>query len=281
LLVLLHGNSAFVAVGKLEMTAISVADKINRRTMRDSVREYSVYDGLNTTEQKVFADLAGEVKDKSILDLGVGGGRTTSALLQISDDYVGVDYTQEMIDVCRSRFPGVRFEHADARSMPQYLDRSFKLIVFTCNGISMVDHAGRIAIFNEVRRLLAVDGVFVFSTYNSNSDEYERRFEFPEFEPSMNPARLVVRAARFALHTAFRLVNRLRYLRHEVRTDEYSIINDRCHHYATMLYYLSMENQLKQLKAAGFDNVPTVYDIEGRVAEPNERSDSLTYVVRA
>jgi SAM-dependent methyltransferase len=263
------------------MSATSATDKINRQTMRASVGEYSIHGGLNATEEKVFGDLAGEVSNQAILDLGVGGGRTTQALLQISDDYIGVDYMQEMVDACRARFPSVRFEHADARSMPQYADRSFKLVVFACNGISMVDHAGRIAIFNEVRRLLAVDGIFVFSTYNLNSDEYERGFQFPDFDLSKNPARLVVRAARFLLHTAFGVVNRLRYLRHEVRSGEYSIINDRCHHYATMLYYLSMENQLKQLKAAGFDNVPTVYDMRGRIAGPNERGDSLTYVVRA
>jgi SAM-dependent methyltransferase len=249
--------------------------------MRESVDLYSVYVGLNAPEQRVFHELANEVRNKAILDLGVGGGRTTPALLQISADYLGVDYMPEMVDACRVRFPGIRFEHADARSMPQFPDKSFKLIVFACNGVSMVDHRGRIAILSEVRRLLAPDGIFVFSTYNKNCAEFERWFEFPALDYTWNPIRLAVRVARFATNTIRGLGNRLRFLRHEVHADEYSIINDRCHHYATMLYYISIEQQLKQLKAAGFATTPLIYDIAGKPAEASCRSDSLTYVVRA
>jgi len=257
-----------------------VADGINRQTMRESVGVYSIDQGLNPPEQRVFTELADEVKNKPILDIGVGGGRTTAALLNISSDYVGVDYMQEMIDACRTRFPGIRFEHADARSMPQFPEKSFKLIVFACNGVSMVDHHGRLAILSEVRRLLAPGGVFVFSTYNKNSAEYERWFEFPTFDYAANPIRLAVRTVRFAIDTIRGLINRLRYLRFEVHAEEYSIINDRCHHYATMLYYISVENQLKQLKAAGFDSVPVIYDVSGELVDSSSRSDSLTYVVR-
>jgi len=259
----------------------SEADSINRQTMRESVDSYSLHEELSAPEQRVFSEMGDEVRNKPILDLGVGGGRTTAALLQISGDYIGVDYMPEMVKACRSRFPDIRFEHADARSMPQFADRSFKLIVFACNGVSMVDHAGRIAILHEVRRLLTADGIFVFSTYNKNCAEYERWFEFPSFNQTKNPIKLAVRVARFALDATRGLINRLRYLRHEVHTDEYSIINDRCHSYATLLYYTSIENQLKQLKVAGFHGVPTIYDIAGRLAEATSRSDSLTYVVRA
>jgi ubiquinone/menaquinone biosynthesis C-methylase UbiE len=249
--------------------------------MRASVGIYSLDQELNPPEQRVFTELANEVKNRPILDLGVGGGRTTAALLKISSDYIGVDYMQEMIDACHARFPGIRFEHADARTMPQFPDKSFKLIVFACNGVSMVDHQGRIAILSEVRRLLAPDGIFVFSTYNKNCAEFERWFEFPTFKFAVNPLRLAVRTARFASDTARGFVNRVRFLRHEVHTDEYAIINDRCHRYATMLYYISIEQQLKQLKAAGFATMPLIYDIAGKPADASCRSDSLTYVVRA
>jgi hypothetical protein len=47
------------------------------------------------------------------------------------------------------------------------------------------------------------------------------------------------------------------FSRHDVRLPDYSIINDRCHHYTIMLYYISLENQRKQLEAAGFAPVPS------------------------
>jgi SAM-dependent methyltransferase len=262
------------------MNSLSAAESLNRKTMRDSVRWYSTYDELNAPERTAFAAVAAQFSNKRILDLGVGAGRTTPALLQISSNYTGIDYVPEMVAQCRNRFAGVRFEHADARSMQQFADRSFDLIVFACNGVSMVDHAGRKAILNEVRRLLDVGGVFIFSTYNRNSDEHDRGFELPAFTPSWNPLRLGVRAARFMVDLVRGLGNRLRYRRYEVRTEEYTIRNDRCHHYATMLYYISMENQFKQLLQAGFPHTPEVYDGSGQRAPQDTRADSLTYVVR-
>jgi ubiquinone/menaquinone biosynthesis C-methylase UbiE len=262
------------------MAAQSALDALNRQTIRKSVTWYATNDDLNAPEKAAFASVAAEFRNKRILDLGVGAGRTTPALIDISSDYVGIDYVAEMVTACRARFQGVRFEHMDARSMPRFSDQSFDLIVFACNGISMVDHEGRLAILKEIRRLLTSSGMLVFSTYNRASDEHDRWFEFPKLVASKNPARLAANTARFVLRSGRSLINRLRYMRHEVRTEEYTILNDRCHEYATMLYYITLQDQLKQLQRLGFTSTPTVYDSIGRIAAPTSRSDSLTYVVR-
>jgi SAM-dependent methyltransferase len=248
--------------------------------MRESVGIYARYEGLNPSERIAFDLVAAEFKGKAILDLGVGGGRTTPALAEISNNYLGVDYMPEMVAACQARFPDKRFAHVDARAMPQFADRSFDLIVFACNGVCMVDQVGRLAILREVRRLLVKNGVFIFSSYNTNCPEFERWFEFPRFNADRNPIKLAINSARFAVQTGRGLANRVRNLRHEVRTNEYSIINDRCHDYATMLYYISMDSQLRQLNNVGFESTPTIYDAEGRAADEHCRSDSLTYVVR-
>lgn len=259
----------------------SAIDIVNRETMRMAVDEYANDTKLSVPEAAALASIADAVRDKRILDIGVGGGRTTTELLRLSRDYVGVDYVEAMVNRCRERFPGVRYEHADARSMPQFADQSFDLIVFACNGISMVDHDGRMAIFREIRRLLSRNGVFVFSTYNRDSSEHDSWFVLPDFQLSANPLRIAVRSARFFKQLALSIFNRLRYLRHEVSTAEYSIINDRCHNYRTMLYYISPENQLRQLDAMGFKSKPTIYDLSGNTVSRAARDDSLTYVVHA
>jgi ubiquinone/menaquinone biosynthesis C-methylase UbiE len=262
------------------MSIAETVDRINRGAMNAAVGEYALHVGATPAEQVVFGAVAREMQGKRILDIGVGAGRTTPALLEISKDYTGVDYVEAMVERCRSRFPGVKFKHADARSMPEFADQSFDLIVFACHGISMVDHAGRLAILKEVRRLLSEDGVFIFSTYNRDSQEYHRSFEFPDFQHSWNPMRCAVRGLRFTKQLITRVRNRLRYGRHEEHTVEYSIKNDRCHDYSTMLYYIHIPDQLQQLKANGFNAAPVIYDIAGKPVATT-LDDALIYLVRS
>ena len=248
--------------------------------MQRTVDEYA-YDGLTPPEHAALASIASSSRGKRILDLGVGAGRTVPALHALSEHYVGVDYVPEMVAHCRDRFPKVRFEVADARSLTAFADRSFDLIVFACNGISMVAHEGRLAILKEVRRLLAPDGHFIFSTYNRNNKAHERFFIPPGFSMSLNPLRFGARAVRFGAHAVYGFYNRMRFARHEIRTDEYSIINDRCHDYSTMLYYINPDRQVEQLKSVGFRKAPALFDQRGEPVPETSMDDSLTYVVAA
>ena len=264
------------------MTEITRLDKLNRSTMHSAVRYYAIQSHLDRPEWNSLTGVADEIRGKRILDLGVGGGRTVSALLELSNDYIGIDYVEEMTETCRRRFPGVRFETMDARSMPELADGSFELIFFSCNGLCMVDHDGRLAILKEVHRLLTPNGVFIFSAYNRNSAEHDRLFTFPVFEPTSKAIKIPRRIASYTLHTALRIFNRLRNKRREIYASEYSIINDKCHDYRTMLYYITMEQQLKQLESIGFSPDICVYNSRGDVVRPddNERCDSLLYLTR-
>lgn len=256
----------------------STIDQLNRRTMRDAVGVYARFDSLGPAEVAALQSVADRVRNGRILDIGVGGGRTVGALLELSRDYIGVDYVNEMVEACRTRFPNVRFEHADARAMPQFTDASFDLIVFAWAGICMVDHEGRIAILNEVRRLLKPGGAFVFSSYNQNSADYTRFFSLPEFAWSRSPLRLAKNALTFTHALARRIINRMRFLPKEIRTNEFGIINDVSHDYSTLLYYISPRNQMQQLREAGFVNEVSTYDGSGGHADQNCRDGSITYV---
>jgi ubiquinone/menaquinone biosynthesis C-methylase UbiE len=261
------------------MQKTNIVDDVNQRTMHAAVAVYSAYDELSAPERVALASVSERMRGKSILDLGVGGGRTVQGLREISADYIGVDYVQGMVDSCRNKFPGVRFEHADARAMPQFADHSFDLIVFAWAGICMVDHEGRLAILKEVRRLLRPGGIFIFSTYNQSGPDHNQSFEFPEFAWTANPLKLAVRALRFARDSGTRARNKYRFRRHEVRSKEYSIINDRCHDYATMLYYITLANQRHQLQQAGFVNDAIAYDGNGNRIEGDTTDNAYTLLV--
>jgi SAM-dependent methyltransferase len=145
----------------------------------------------------------------------------------------------------------------------------------------MVDHEGRLAILKELHRVLRPGGYFVFSTYNRNSAEHGRLFALPELSMPETLRGAAKQAASFGFHTAMRLFNRVRYLRRQVATPEYSIINDKSHDYRTMLYYLTLEEQRRQLAQVGFQPNPRVY-ARGRLVEHDDGTlgDSMLFVAQ-
>lgn len=243
----------------------SAVDQINLAEMRkpSSIKHYSQRTELSSAEQAALDCVAVQARGRRILDIGVGGGRTVNALLQVSPDYVGVDNSMEMVVACRGRYPGVSFEHADARAMSTLPDASVHLAMFSCNGIGMVAHEDRLSIMREVHRVLEPGGVFLFSTHNQNCPDQSAGFKLPELTFSRNPARLLVRLSRFALKVPVRVARRYRYRKHEIRTAEYSMINDVCHDYGVMLYYITLANQRRQLEAMGFEKDAEAFDADG------------------
>lgn len=257
-------------------------DSINMRTMTDAsvVAHYARPWPLSPAEQACFDRIADEARGRPVLDIGVGGGRTVEALRRISDDYTGIDYSADMVAACRRRFPGVRFEHADARAMALVADASVFLAVFSCNGIGMVPHEDRLRILREVHRVLQPGGAFVFSTHNRNSPEYRRGFRFPDLQWSPNPLRLLVRSARFARDTLTRLRNRRRFRPLEVHAQDYAMVNDACHDYGTMLYYVTLEQQRRQLADAGFAADVEAWDLDGIRIGHDTCHDSIALIAR-
>jgi SAM-dependent methyltransferase len=260
----------------------NVVDSINLRTM-DSAAAVAAYSGsqsLTRAEQASLDRVRQEARDKPILDLGVGAGRTINALREVSRDYLAIDNSEAMLAAARRRYPDVRLEHADARDLGLLRDGTIFLAMFSCNGIGMVGHEDRLRIMRAVFRVLQPGGVFLFSTHNQDCPDHTAGFRFPEFEPSANPARLLVRAMRFARDTVVSIANRRRFRRHDVRTPEYSVINDYCHNYGTMLYYITLENQRRQLEHVGFAPNAEAYDREGNLITGGSRESSIAFVAR-
>jgi ubiquinone/menaquinone biosynthesis C-methylase UbiE len=261
----------------------AVIDQINRLEMgkASSVEHYTAFDGLFAAEQAALSRVALAARNRTILDIGVGAGRTVPGLLQISTDYLGVDISQEMVDACRRRFPGVAFQLADARALTGVADASVHLVMFSCSGIGMVSHDDRLLILREVRRVLEPGGVFLFSTHNQNSADHDAGFKLPGFSFAANPLRLFARLARFSKLTLVRMYRRGRFRKHELRTAEYSMINDECHDYGVMLYYISLERQRRQLEAMGFEMDALALDGSGQPVVGDTRESTFMLIARS
>lgn len=257
-------------------------DGINRREMNKpaSVAHYAWRNALSAAELAALTSTAQRAQGRQILDIGVGGGRTVQALREISVNYLGIDNSEAMVSACQRRFPDTRFEVMDAHAMTAVPDASVHLVLFSCNGMGMVAHDDRLLILREVFRVLEPGGVFLFSTHNQNSPDHQAGFQWPEFKMSRNPARWLVRITRFSRQLLLRSVRRQQFKSLEIRTPDYSVINDVCHDYGVMLYYIGLRQQRLQLQALGFASNALAFDLLGHAVEDDTCDSSIMLVAR-
>jgi ubiquinone/menaquinone biosynthesis C-methylase UbiE len=106
----------------------------------------------------IFEKYWGAYARKRVLDLGVGGGRTTHSLAPHASLYIGIDYSRAMIEICQDRFPHHQFEPGDARDLSRFPAEWFDFVLFSYNGIDFVDHADRLQVLKEIARVSHLGG---------------------------------------------------------------------------------------------------------------------------
>ena len=122
-------------------------------------------DYLTPCEKALFEEFLKQ--GDAILDLGVGGGRTTAYLSRLASRYVGVDYAPKMVAACQRKFPHLEFLVADATNLALLGDGNFDSVVMAFNGMDyLVPGDSRRRCLAEIHRVLKKDGVFIFSSHN-------------------------------------------------------------------------------------------------------------------
>jgi ubiquinone/menaquinone biosynthesis C-methylase UbiE len=228
---------------------------------KDLVDLYAQSSRLYPAEYIILNELAGEWKQMRFLDVGIGAGRTTIHFASLVKEYVGVDYAEEMIRVCKERFGEVqdrrRFAVCDARDMRDFEDGSFDFLFFSYNGIDYVPHTDRLAILAEVARVLKPGGRFLFSTHNIRY--FPQLFRIP----------LCLSFSKFRRKLTKRRILRSRYPNYrEIAQARHAFVYDGQHEFRLQCYYVDPEEQLAQLKAAGFSDI--------RLFSENGRECTLT-----
>jgi len=209
----------------------------------DVVRWYARCDKLQGAEARVLAELRPQLGRMRMLDVGVGGGRTTLHFAPAARAYVGVDYIPAMIDACRARFAGkpYTFDACDARDLSAFEDASFDFVLFSHCGIDYVDHDARATVFSELRRVLVPEGLLCFATHNlARANEL--------FVPGSRVKRLM----RW---------NSLRRLRREnpnwnaLGSMQHAEINDGAFNFSLRTYHVRPSHQVHELERLGFGQV--------------------------
>ena len=226
------------------------------------VAEYTASDRLNEPEKQIIANHADEFRG-AVLDLGVGGGRTSSHLMATASTYVGLDFSPAMVEACRRRYPTGTFVRGDASDLHTFGDHTFDVGLFSFNGIDTVDHPTRLRILAEARRVLVPGGLFVFSFHSRDARGHIKALRLTT-RPTLAWARTQMR----------NVASWWRVRGGQVETDEYALWSDPEAGPGCLTYFITKLDQFDQLIAAGFDEI-SMYDFNGRpvvVEAPDRRS---------
>ena len=238
----------------------------------DVVEYFQSLETLFETEKVLFQKLLPVIKDKKLLDLGIGGGRTTGYLLQISSDYVGVDYVAEFAEETGRKFPGARILCGDARNLKEFEDQSFDFVLFSFNGLDCVSNEDRLKALKEIYRVLKPGGIFMFSSHN-------RDYRYFKKLPWRRKIHFDVKFFKFFLYCLYHLPKHFKMKKHEIHTEDYAMVNDSDHRFSLLLYYISIEKQARQLANIGFSDVEA-YDMKGNRVTEDTASHWIYYLAK-
>jgi len=239
----------------------------SQKGLYNSKKIYSDYAQRNYLEKPEIAildELFYQLASMDMLDMGVGGGRTTSYFAPIAKSYIGADYASQMVKVCREKFKDkYKFIESDVRSMNEFEGNSFDFVLFSFNGIDSFGHQDRLKALKEIRRVLKNNGYFCFSSHNLNWKNLQNLFSFKLNDYNnknmygiKNPIKRQTylfktkyRAFRLALlNKSFKMADLIARLREK----DYGHIYDNSLNGKAKIYYISYHEQLRQLERAGF-----------------------------
>jgi SAM-dependent methyltransferase len=237
---------------------------------------------IDTGERIVLNASAARTRGRPVLDLGVGAGRTTGFLRLLTDEYVGIDRSAEMVAACRAAYPGADVRVGDARDLTAFPDASFALVVFSYNGIDNLDREGRLQVLDEVLRVLELGGLFVYCTLSKLGSMYRRR-------PSLRTQRRDgERLDRFAARSLFHLVTDAPQYRPRMAAWKRAMLDSEDHggwglgpveslEYA-LNHFTTAAEERRQLSDRGFE-VESITSASGRSDDHNEPASAWFYVV--
>ena len=139
---------------------------------------------------------------KTSMDLACGTGVLCEILREQGIESAGMDFSSGMIDIARSRDPGISYDVADMTTYRP--DKQFDLV--TCTG-DAVNHIADLSdvekIFRNVHDYLAPGGYFIFDLLNENevsdSEPFDMDFDettrvwFRMTRPAENKVNLTIR----------------------------------------------------------------------------------------
>ncbi len=236
-------------------------------------------------EKAILDELVGSgLGEMSMLDLGVGAGRTTAHFQPLVRRYVGLDYSPPMLEACARRFPdGIpngRFVLGDARDLQAFEPASFDFVLFSYNGLDSVDVSDREVALREVRKVLKDDGRFCFSTHNIDWRGLMSWSGVRNIAAQIRRPKALIPACirQYTMRRENRTWSLKRRI-NEIRSRGSGIFFEGAVHQ----HYTTHEHQLAQLRRCGFDRIRAFSGngIETNAAAELNTGFQIYYLARA
>jgi ubiquinone/menaquinone biosynthesis C-methylase UbiE len=232
-------------------------------------REYAKRDYLEGAESAIIERFGSGFKEMDMLDMGVGGGRTTKYFAPLVGSYIGADYAPNMIARCKVKYRGKYcFVESDVRSMNMFGSNMFDFVLFSYNGIDSFSHEDRLAALKEIRRVLRSNGYFYFSSHNLNWENLPDLFSFKsdktgtdknngsgDFIKSIG-ANIKSGFKKLRLNILNRNLQRKDFVQ-RLRENQRGLLFDNSLNGKASVYYITRTEQIKQLEDVGFKNINT------------------------
>jgi SAM-dependent methyltransferase len=243
------------------------------------VKKWVAKTTLEKPEETILNELRVELPKMMMLDIGVGGGRTTHDFAPLTREYVGVDNSEKMIRACRQEFRNyqkrITWEVADARNLP-FEGSCFDFVLFSGCSIDLLNHDDRIRTLLEIQRVTKNGGYLCFSARNLN---YAWKYTIFKAR-SRKPQDLLFEARRLFLT---RLINRKvwKILRGNNQTRQgHLTFNDAVgaeHDFKLNIYYIAPKEQIDQLTNLNFKHIRTYNLLGNEIKNPSELRSAMDF----
>ena len=234
---------------------VTVQDTINRTAWRtrSALRWYEhLTDWTDPGERAAVGYVSDEILGERLLDVGMGAGRTVPILTRLSADYTGIDYTPELVSICRRNHPDAQVHVMDARNMSAFDDNSFSFVMFSFNGIDSVNNDDRRKILGEFVRVLKPGGIALFSSHNINGPSYrETPIQSLRISKTSDLVKFGTSCARVIYNLPAAVFNYLRYLPLNKKYDGYGVRVCAAHNFGILIQYIDIDMQRQQCAEAG------------------------------
>jgi ubiquinone/menaquinone biosynthesis C-methylase UbiE len=241
------------------------------------VKYYAAQCHLQKPETTVLTELRHELPRMSMLDIGVGAGRTTSYFASLTKEYLGIDYSSQMVSACLEKFKkfskNTSFQTADARTMKSFKDKSFDFVLFSFNGIDYMGHEDRLETLGEIRRLIKSGGYFCFSTHNLNFLSNKCSIQL-----SKHPSIFALQIYRLLQMRVTNKSAAWKTLRNSSQNSLHHMFNDGAHNFQLKTYYITPVEQVKQLRELGYTDIKMFGLTDGKeIKDPSKIMDHWVY----
>ncbi len=240
----------------------------NTYEISDWVETYSKWNFLLKPEEIILDKLKDQLPAMRMLDIGVGGGRTTCYFAELTKEYVGIDFDDNMIQACTKRFPiltgKASFKNCDVRSMDIFKSEYFDFILFSFNGLDYLSHEDRRKALREIKRVGKIGGYFFFSTHNLNSIDQLFSLKYSTHPIILSKALLRYFGLKFRNKNIKVLKSQEHAMVYDgVYSDKLKSLLLSIYKHLGYFYYSKPEEQVRQLEDSGF-KIIHIYARQGR-----------------